>query len=196
VILSATGLLLMLTTGNVLFGLGLALFGWLWLDIWLARAARARQGRIDRDLPDFLDVLAVSVGAGIGFRPALERVAEGVGGPVAEEVLTSLRQMQLGSTRREAFESLRERNDSEFVSQFVTAMLQAEELGVPLGEALRDLAKDMRRGSYQRARQRAQRAAPRVSLIVTTLLVPGAMLLILVTLVLSSDADIGGLFGE
>ena len=97
-----------------------------------------------------------------------------------------LRQMELGQDRREAFLALRERNKSDSLKSFVAAQLQAEELGVPLAEALNDIATDMRRVAHQNARRRAQRAAPRVSLIVTTLIVPGAMILILLSVYFAS----------
>ena len=77
----------------------------------------------------------------------------------------------------------------------IAAQLQAEELGVPLSEALNDIAEDMRRAAHQDARRRAARAAPRVSLIVTTLIVPGAMILILVALFLGSGVRDSGLLG-
>ena len=113
------------------------------------RAARLRQERIDRDLPDFLDILSVCVNAGIPFRPAMARVATALGGPVAQEISGTLQEMELGSGRREALEALRQRNPSEFVASFTTALLQAEELGVPLAAALSDLARDMRQAAYQ-----------------------------------------------
>ena len=100
-------------------------------------------------------------------------------------MLTSLRQMELGATRRDAFLAMAERNSSESLKSMIGATLQAEELGVPLSEALNEIAEDMRRAAHQDARRRAARAAPRVSLIVTTLIVPGAMILILMTLFLS-----------
>ena len=68
-----------------------------------SREGRLRQERIERDLPDFLDILAVTVRAGLGYRAALLRVAEALGGPVGEEMLTALRQMDLGANRRDAF---------------------------------------------------------------------------------------------
>jgi tight adherence protein C len=170
--------------------------GWFGPDVWLAREARLRQERIERDLPDFLDILAVTVRAGLGYRAALARVAESLGGPISEEMLTALRQMDLGASRRQAFLALRERSTSESLSAFVAAQLQAEELGVPLSEALNDIAEDMRRTAHQNARRRASRAAPRVSLIVTTLIVPGAMILILVSLLLGSDLPDSGLLGD
>jgi tight adherence protein C len=192
--LTALGLvaavLLLLSGSAPLLALPVAFIGWFGLDIWLARAARLRQERLERDLPDFLDILAVTVKAGLGYRDALARVSRELGGPVGEEITTALRGMELGASRREALEALRERNSSEALDQFVTAQLQAEELGVPLAEALNSLADDMRRDAYQAARRRAARAAPRISLIVTTVIVPGAVLLILVALFLGSDVQL------
>jgi tight adherence protein C len=192
--MGGTGLLLVLS-GRLLFGVGLMAGGVVWMDAWLSGTGRRRQARIDLDLPDFLDVLAVNVSAGVGFQNGLRRVAVAVGGPLGEEVLATLRQMELGAPRREAFEALRGRNDSEDLSKFVTALLQAEELGVPLADVLIDIAKDMRRSAYQKARRRAQRAAPRVSLVVTTLIVPASVILIVVGLFLGSKFDAGSFLG-
>jgi tight adherence protein C len=191
------GLLLLLTLAGgspLLLPLAVVL-GWFGPDVWLAREARMRQERIERDLPDFLDILAVTVRAGLGYRAALARVAEALGGPIADEMLTALRQMELGASRRQAFLALRERSDSESLATFIAAQLQAEELGVPLSKALNDIAEDMRRSAHQNARRRASRAAPRVSLIVTTMIVPGAMILILVSILLGSDLSESGLLG-
>jgi tight adherence protein C len=169
---------------------------WFGPDVWLSREGRLRQERIERDLPDFMDILAVTVRAGLGYRAALLRVSESLSGPVSEEMLTSLRQMDLGATRRDAFVAMAARNSSDALTSMVGAQLQAEELGVPLSEALNDIAEDMRRAAHQDARRRAARAAPRISLIVTTLIVPGAMILILITLFLSSDVSESGLLGS
>jgi tight adherence protein C len=189
------GGLLLLLGSSPLFLLLLAGIGWWGPDVWLARAGRLRQEAIERSLPDFLDILAVSVRAGLGYRLALRRVAEALEGPVSEEMLTVLRQMELGQDRREAFLALRERNKSESLKSFVAAQLQAEELGVPLAEALNDIADDMRRLAYQNARRQAQRASPRVSLIVTTLIVPGAVILILLSVYFAGTGGDGTPFG-
>jgi tight adherence protein C len=188
------GLLLVLGASPV-FALLLAGIGWWGPDVWLARLGRLRQEAIERALPDFLDILAVSVRAGLGYRLALRRVAEALEGPVSEELLTVLRQMELGQDRREAFLALRERNRSESLKSFVAAQLQAEELGVPLAEALNDIAGDMRRLAYQNARRQAQRAGPRVSLLVTTLIVPGSIILILLSVAFATGSGTGNPFG-
>ena len=183
---------LLLLGSNFIFVVLLGAIGWFGPDLWLSRTGRLRQDAIERSLPDFLDILAVSVRAGLGYRYALRRVAEALEGPVAEEMLVVLRQIELGQDRRDAFLALRERNKSESLKSFVAAQLQAEELGVPLAEALNDIAGDMRRLAHQNARRHAQRAGPRVSLIVTTLIVPGSMILILLSVFFATGADGGG----
>lgn len=195
-VLFATPGILLALQGRPLVGAAIALGGFYVVDYSLARAVRRRRARVDRDLPDFLDILAVTVSAGVGFRSALGRVGEAVGGPLGDEIVTTLRQMDLGATRREAFQGLRARTSSEFLSQFVTALLQAEELGVPLAGALEHLAAEMRQTFYQEARRAAARAAPRVSLVVSLVIVPGAVMLILGGLFVGGLADFGSVFGD
>jgi tight adherence protein C len=190
---SGLGVLYVLIGGTPLMLLLFGGVGWFGPDVLVAREGRLRQERIERDLPDFMDILAVTVRAGLGYRLALTRVSEALGGPVGEEMLVALRQMSLGASRRSAFEALRDRNASEQLSSFVAAQLQAEELGVPLSEALNDIAHDMRRSAHQAARRRAARATPRVSLVITSLIVPGTMILIFVAMLLGSGVQESGL---
>ncbi len=194
VVMGGAGFLFLLQ-GRVVLFVTFTVMGFVWIDIWLSGLARRRQARIERDLPDFLDILAVTVAAGVGFRPALVRVSEALGGPLGEEMMVALRQMDLGFGRRQAFEAVRDRNESESLDVFVTALLQAEELGVPLADALGNLAEDMRRSFYQAARRRAARASPRVSLIVSLLIVPGALVLIIASIIVGSDITPGSLLG-
>lgn len=152
---------------------------------------RKRRAQIDADLPDFLDVLAVTVGAGIGFRSALDRVSTRFDGPLREEFAHTLHQLDVGVSRRHAFNALRQRCDSDAMSSFVSAFLQAEELGAPLALSLTQIAEDNRREAGQRARQRAARMVPRVTLIVSAVLVPPALLILIVGLFLGSNIDVG-----
>jgi tight adherence protein C len=176
-----------LVSGTWLSALALLFLGAFGFDAWLHGAARRRQEAIERGLPDFLDILAVCVSAGIAFRPALGRVAEASEGPLREEMQLVLRQISLGAPRREAFDALRHRNTSDGVGTFVTAVQQAEELGVPLTDALVDLARDMRQSAFQRARQRAQKATPRVSIVTTAVIAPGAVIIIIASLFANID---------
>ncbi len=166
---------------------------WLGPEVWLSRTGRLRQDRLERDMPDFVDILAITVRAGTGYRAALHRVASSLRGPASEEILATLRQMDLGATRRESFQKLRERNDSKTLDNFVAAQLQAEELGTPLADALASIAADTRRLAAQTARRRAQRATPRITLTAIALLLPATMILIGVGMYLGSGIHIGNL---
>lgn len=188
------GLLFLLLQGNVLSFVLFTLFGWLLTDMWLARRVSVRQERIDRDMPDFLDILAGTVSAGVRFRPAMARVADAMEGPLSEEVTTTLRQIEIGASRRTAFQGLRDRNDSTSLSTFVTALLQAEELGSPLADTLLELAADMRDAFHEDARRRAARAVPRVALTLAVLVAPAALILLGSALLIGSLDTVGELF--
>jgi tight adherence protein C len=162
----------------------------------IARSRRLRQQAISDTLPDFLDVLAVTVTAGVGFRSALATVAERFGGPLSEEVMLALNQIRNGSSVREAFHKLRARNDSEALSQFVSAFMQSEDLGAPLAQTLTRISEDTRRASAQAQRQQAARVAPRVTLVTSMVLVPAALALLFTGFVLGSGVDFGAIIGS
>ncbi|TDD79595.1 type II secretion system F family protein [Actinomadura darangshiensis] len=173
VLFGVPGVFLMLQ-GEMLYGAA-CLLGALQHEGVIRARMRKRQDQIQRSMPDFLDVLAVTVAAGLSFRHALERVAESMPGALADEFTVALRQMDLGTPRRQAFEDLRKRNDSEAVGQFVTAILQAEELGAPLSSALNDIALDMRRESAQWSKQKAQKISPQITAVTAFLVLPALL---------------------
>jgi tight adherence protein C len=195
-VLGGTGFLVFLLRGQWLVAVLLLLFGAFWTEVGIWSAIRVRKDVIERTLPDFLDVLAVVVGAGLGFRQALDRVATHYEGPWADELRITLRQMDLGMSRRQAFAELRRRNDSEQVAMFVTALQQGEELGAPIVDTLVALARDMRRTDAQNARRKAARAVPRATLMITTFMVPATMLLLAAGLLLGSGVDFGSVTGK
>ncbi|MET9803461.1 DUF5936 domain-containing protein [Streptomyces sp. NPDC006368] len=181
--------------GQIFLTLLLIAFGLFWVEVGIWSAIRVRKDHIERTLPDFLDVLAVVVSAGLGFRQALERVAEKYEGPWADELRITLRQMDMGVSRRQAFEELRKRNDSEQVAMFVTTLQQGEELGAPIVDTLIQIANDMRRTDAQNARRKAARAVPKATFAVTTFLLPGTLILLTVGFVYGANVDFGFLGG-
>lgn len=97
----------------------------------------------------------------MGFRVAMERVGATLEGPLAEEIRRTLRRMDVGVRRRQAFVELRERNPrSATMGLFVTAIVQSEELGAPLADTLNQLASDMRREFSQTVRRQAPGPLP------------------------------------
>ena len=187
--------LLLVVRGSWLLALLLIAYAWWWADLGLWLAIRRRRDDIERTLPDFLDVLAVVVSAGLGFRQALERVNAVYRGPWSDEIRIALRQMDVGVSRRDAFDQLRRRNRSDQVGQFVTALQQGEELGAPIARTLLQIANDMRRTEAQNARRRAARMVPRATAVITVLLVPATMILLITGTVIGSQIHFGDLFG-
>ncbi|MFE3597894.1 DUF5936 domain-containing protein [Streptomyces sp. NPDC059096] len=193
--LGLAGAFSMIIRGQVLLSVVMILFGLFWIEVGIWSAVRVRRDHIERTLPDFLDVLAVVVSAGLGFRQALDRVSEKYEGPWSDELRITLRQMDMGVSRRQAFEELRKRNDSEQVAMFVTALQQGEELGAPIVDTLIAIANDMRRTDAQNARRKAAKAVPKATFAVTSFLLPGTLLLLTVGFVYGADVDFSFLGG-
>ncbi|KIF76459.1 membrane protein [Streptomyces sp. 150FB] len=187
--LGVLALLALMARGQLIIGLLALAFGLVWPDVIIRAAIRRRKSDIERTLPDFLDVLAVVVSAGLGFRQAVERVADKYTGPWADELRITLRQMDMGVSRREAFDLLRKRNASEQVSMFVTALQQGEELGAPIVDTLIQIATDMRRTDAQNARRTAAQAVPKTTLVVTMVMLPATLVLIVLSFYYGSGVD-------
>lgn len=164
-------------------------------DTAIARRARMRRAALVDALPDLLDLMVICVEAGMALDPALAMAADRLGGPLGQEVQTTLADQALGTARREAYRALATRTGSPDVSRLVASLLQAEELGTPLAVALTGQADAMRAARRQRARDRAARAAPRIQLVVALVMVPGAMLLILGVMIVEMASQVGVAIG-
>jgi tight adherence protein C len=136
-----------------------ALVGALYPLIWLRDKVRARHHAITRALPYNLDLLTLSVEAGLDFAAALGKVVEkGRKGPLADELHTTLKELKLGKTREEALRNLAARVDLTTLNSFVHALIQADKMGTPLGKILRILSTQMRIERTQRAEKLANEA--------------------------------------
>jgi len=186
--------LLMLLAGQVFLGVVVLAFIFL-TDLNLYVQAQERADKVQSQLPDFLDVLAVTVSAGMSFRAAVGRVADSMPGVLSEEFKLVMQQMELGTSRREAFEMLRRRNRNESLSKFVTAIQQAEELGAPLSQTLVDISQDMRRADAQYMRRKAQRLNPRVTMVTAVTLLPGLLILVVGSMFIGTEVDLGVVLG-
>jgi tight adherence protein C len=127
--------------------------------IWLRDKVRARHQAITRALPYNLDLLTLSVEAGLDFAAALAKVVEkGRKGPLADELSVALKELKLGKTREEALRNLAARVELPTLSSFVHALIQADKMGTPLGKILRILSTQMRIERTQRAEKLANEA--------------------------------------
>jgi tight adherence protein C len=164
ILLAAAGFvlaLLLVLTGAVSGGVGilsillLPVFGAQLPRMALRRAVDERQNAIRRDLPDTLDLLAISVEAGVGFEGALGVVTDNFDSPLSEEFSRTLREMELGLPRRQALENLKRRTEVPELSNFILTLTQADALGMPIGRVLKTQAGEMRLKRRAWARERA-----------------------------------------
>lgn len=131
------------------------LAGWAGPDQILNRRAADRVQAIERDLPDIIDLLVISIEAGLGFEAALDRVVQHVPGELSDEFGRMLQETRVGVSRYEAMRSLAERTDVDDLNSFILAMNQADTFGVSIGRMLRVQADEMRTRRRQRAQEKA-----------------------------------------
>ena len=140
--------------------------------------AMARRDEMGRRLPDTLDLLTVSVEAGLGFDAAVSKVCEKMDGPLIEEFEVMAQEIRVGETRRQALRNLADRVGSPDVASFARSIIQAEELGTSLGRTLRVQASDMRIRRQLAAEEQAMKA-PVKMLFPTVLFIFPAMFIII-----------------
>ncbi len=124
---------------------------------WLGRLIMRRRRRMSRVLPFAMDLLAVSVEAGLGFEAAMAKVVEKARGPLVEEFFQTLQEMRMGKSRREALRSLAHRVELPELTSFVITLIQADQLGTSIARVLRILSEQMRTKRSQQAEAMALR---------------------------------------
>jgi tight adherence protein C len=167
---SATGLLFMVA---------LAAGGFFAPDYFVNLKARARRERIKADLPDALDLLAVSVEAGLGFDGAIAKITEHMEGPLADEFSLTLGEMRIGESRQDALKRMADRVDAPELSSFTRAIIQADQLGTSLGRILRVQAADSRLRRQAAAEEKAMKAPIKMLFPTVLFIFPAIFLVIL-----------------
>jgi tight adherence protein C len=127
-------------------------------DVMVNRLIEDRQKQIARKLPDILDLLTISVEAGLGFEQALDRTCTAVPGALSDEFRRMLHEIRIGSSRADALRAMAERTDVPDLRAFILAMLQADTFGVSISRLLRAQADEMRTRRRLRAQEQAQKA--------------------------------------
>jgi tight adherence protein C len=146
---------------------------------WLKRKRDERQTSIRQDLPDILDLMAISVEAGVGFEGAIEVVTRHFESPLSTELGRTLREMELGLPRREALQNLKRRTEVPELSNFVLILVQADALGMPIGRVLRTQAVEMRSKRRQWAREKAGKLPVKMLLPLTLFILPALFVVVL-----------------
>lgn len=148
-------------------------------NVWLKAKAKQRQKNILKSLPDAIDLLTTSVEAGLGIDAALGQVGEKVKGPIAVELRRVLREMAMGSARRDALRAFADRTQLTDIQQFVNAVVQAEQMGVTLGQVIRVQADQMRVKRRQRAQEQAYKAPVKMVFPLVLFIFPAVFVVIL-----------------
>ena len=153
--------------------------GWLVPSLLVQRRAARRFEEIDYELPELVDVLVVSVEAGLGFNGAMQVASERLHGPLGDELRLTLQEQSMGLSSQEALRNLLERCDTPFVRSFVRSVLQGETLGVSIGQIMRELATDIRKRRRQAAEERAQKAPIKILFPLIFLIFPAMFVILL-----------------
>ncbi len=140
----------------------LVLVGFFAADLAIYQIAYNRRAQVRKDLPDALDLLTITVEAGLAFDAALTQVSRNNEGPLAEEFTRVLQEMQIGKSRGEALTAVADRVDIPELKSFVTAVVQADALGIPIATVLRIQAKEMRTKRSQRAEEAAMKVPVKI----------------------------------
>jgi tight adherence protein C len=165
--------------GSFFFGGVLAVGGFMAPDFIVSSRARSRREHIRAELPDALDLLAVSVEAGLGFDGALTKLTEHLDGALTEEFALTLGEMRIGESRQDALKKMTQRVEAPELAAFVRSIIQADQLGISLGRILRVQAADSRLRRQAAAEERAMKAPVKMLFPTVLFIFPSMFIVIL-----------------
>ncbi|MDQ4129628.1 MAG: type II secretion system F family protein [Actinomycetota bacterium] len=167
------------TAGKLLLWAGMAAGGYFLPDLLLHNGAQKRRTAIGLALPDTLDQMTIAVEAGLGFESAMAHAGRTGEGPLAEELVRTLQEMQVGVDRSTAFRNLAERTGDPELRRFVHAVVQAERYGIPVADVLRTQAAEQRSKRRQRAEERAMKIPVKIIFPVVLCILPTLFIVII-----------------
>jgi tight adherence protein C len=165
----------MILLGTVFF----AILGWILPMVVLNRRARQRTDAIDYELPELIDLLVVTLEAGVSFLASLQMAAERLAGPLGVELRLTLQEQRMGLTTNEALKGMLARADTPGMRTFVRSVLQGETLGTSTGQIMRNLAIEMRKRRRSAAEERAQKAPIKILFPLVFLIFPAMFIVLL-----------------
>jgi tight adherence protein C len=181
-------LILMIGSGSALtivLALAMVVLGWMLPLVFVRRQARLRMEQIDRGLPDLVDLLVVTVEAGLGFSGSLRVAAEQFDGPLRDELRLTLQEQSMGLAMADALNRLVRRADTPSMRSFVRSVVQGESLGVSTGTIMRNISVDMRKRRRKAAEERAQKAPVKMLFPLVFLIFPSMFIVLLFPAVLT-----------
>ena len=185
-VLAVGGLFLGILVGStaapkytILLALFFSVLGFFAPTLYLASRVRQRQAAVAAELPDALDLLAVSVEAGLGFDGAVQKLTEHMEGPLIEEFELALGEIRIGEGRQDALKKMAERSSSQEMASFVRAIIQADQLGISLGRILKVQAGDTRLKRQLLAEEKAMKAPIKMLFPTVAFIFPAMFLVVL-----------------
>jgi tight adherence protein C len=166
--------------------------GWMTPLVLVRRQARLRLEKIDRHLPDLIDLMVVTVEAGLGFGAALRVAAEQLTGPLSDELRLTLQEQTMGLALNEALANLMARCDTPSMRSFVRSMAQGERLGISTGQIMRNLALDTRKRRRKAAEERAHKAPIKMLFPLVFLIFPSLFIVLFIPALISITKVLGG----
>lgn len=153
--------------------------GWKVPDIWLSMKTRQRQFAIQMVMPDMIDLITVSVEAGLGLYAAIQRISDRFPNPLSEEFSRAMQEVRLGRTNSQALRDLAHRVDLPDLTTLITALVQAEQLGIAVANVLRIQSERLREIRSARAREQAQKAPIKLMFPLVLFIFPALFIVIL-----------------
>jgi tight adherence protein C len=172
-------------TTKLVVVVGATVVGFFAPNLYLYQRAHERAELLQRELPDAIDLLTISVESGLGFDAAVQQVARNTEGPLSEEFSRVLREMQIGQGRADALRALGERTNVADVRSFVGAMVQADSFGIPIAQVLRVQSAEMRVKRRQRAEEKAQQVPVKITIPLIFCILPTLFIAVMGPAVLS-----------
>jgi tight adherence protein C len=182
-----------LTWISMLLAVVMIVAGWMLPLVLVQRRARIRLREIDRRVPDLIDLLVVTIEAGLGFTGALRVAGENLTGSVSDELRLTLQEQTMGLSVEEALAHLAARADTPNMRSFVRAMAQGERLGISIGQIMRNLALEMRKKRRKQAEERAQKAPIKMLFPLVFLIFPAMFIVLLVPALIELVQALGNL---
>jgi tight adherence protein C len=166
--------------------------GWFLPLTYLRQRAQARLEEIESSLPELIDLLVVTVEAGLGFSGSLQLAGKRIGGALGQELRLTLQEQTMGLSTTEALRNLLERADTPALRRFVRGVTQGEQLGVSIGQIMRNLAVEIRKMKRQQAEERAQKAPVKILFPLIFLIFPAMFVILLAPAVYAFVQALGG----
>jgi tight adherence protein C len=164
---------------TVLGTLGGLLLGWMLPTWYVQQQATKRLNRIDYDMPELIDLLVVTVEAGLSLGASLQLASTRLGGPLGEELRIVVQEQSMGLPLLQALENMQNRCSTPAMRSFVRAMIQGERLGISVGQILRSLALEMRKRRRAKAEEKAQKAPLKILFPLVFLIFPAMFVVLL-----------------